>query len=95
MKVQAVPFGVPRPSPTATDVGLRLDSVMLTVPAWATVNVYRFEPVRPNPPENVSVVGVEDVVDGEFKRLLHATLARAKPSARARPTPTRAQGISW
>jgi hypothetical protein len=40
MSVQlVVPFGVPIPSPTATGAGLRLVSVMLTVPACETVNV--------------------------------------------------------
>jgi len=87
--VQAVvPFGVPRASPTATAVGLRLDSVMPTAPAWTTVNVYRFEPRKANAPAKVSVVVVEDVVEDDDElglKRLHAALARANPSAKVTP----------
>ena len=80
-----VPFGVPNPSPTGTDVGARLVSVTVTAPAWVTVNETNAEPFIPSVPVVVSV-GVVDGVDGDepswFKRLQPAP-ARATQSARA------------
>jgi hypothetical protein len=67
VKVQVVvPLGIPRPNPTATEFGVRLVSVMLTVPAWETVNVYELELLNPNPPAKVSGAVDEDVADGEL-----------------------------
>ena len=52
---QAVaPFGVPIPRPIAT-LGDTADSVTVTVPCWATVNVERLEPCTPTVPPNVSL----------------------------------------
>jgi hypothetical protein len=68
VKVQVVvPLGVPRPSPTATEVGIRLVSVTLTVPAWVTVKVYELVPLNPNPPAKVSGPVDEDVADGDVE----------------------------
>jgi hypothetical protein len=71
------PFGVPMPSPMAiVAVGLSVVSVMLTVPAFVTVNMDEAEPRRPMGPENVSVVVVGEV--GELESLFR----RPQPALR-------------
>ena len=68
VSVHAVePFGVPIPRPTPPlEEELKLASVTLTVPDWATVNVNTFEPCTASVPENISVGGVVGVGDVEL-----------------------------
>ncbi len=86
-----VPLGVPTPKPTAT-VAERVESVRLTVPACATVNVNRLEPCTASVPANVSVAFVDEVVvDGDVRSLrrLHPALGTAALNATASAIPKR------
>jgi hypothetical protein len=88
----AGPLGVPMPRPTATDAE-RVESVTLTVPACATVNVDTLDPCADSVPVNVSVEVVGELVDDEGEvmslRRLHPALGPPALTAIANAIPKR------
>ena len=72
-----VPLGVPTPIPTAT-FGDSVDSVTVTVPVCATVNVNRLAPCTASEPANVSVAFVGVGVVGDAGDVM--SLSRLHPA---------------
>lgn len=72
-----VPLGVPTPIPTAT-FGDSVDSVTVTVPVCATVNVNRLAPCTASEPANVSVACVGVGVVGDAGDVM--SLSRLHPA---------------